>query len=112
MALLAGGLQLTDAAPDDGFAAAVVPVNAPEHLTAVPTNDDLGEAVIAALATLLAVGAGLDHLPADQFFLHPEEDILRNDRFVIAFYCNIVKQMDTFFKYKFIERQNYSCLSR
>ena len=26
--------------------------------------------------------------------------------------CNIVKQMDTFFKYKFIERQNYSCLSR
>ena len=26
--------------------------------------------------------------------------------------CTIVKQMDTFFKYKFIERQNYSCLSR
>ena len=24
---------------------------------------------------------------------------------------NIVKQMDTFFKYIFMERQNYSCLS-
>ena len=26
-------------------------------------------------------------------------------------YCNIVKYMDTIFKYIFMERQNYSCLS-
>lgn len=86
MAFLAGGFQLADAAPDDGLAAAVVPVNAPEHLTAVPANDDLGEAVIAAVAALLAVGAGLDHSPANQLFLHPEEDILRNDCFMVPFH--------------------------
>ena len=32
--------------------------------------------------------------------------------YIVVKNCNIVKQMDTFFKYKFIERQNYSCLSR
>lgn len=26
-------------------------------------------------------------------------------------YCSIVKQMDTLFKYIFMKRQNYSCLS-
>ena len=38
MAFLAGGFQLADAAPDDGFAAAIVPVNAPEHCKRLKTG--------------------------------------------------------------------------
>ena len=48
----------------------VVPVNSSEHFTTVAANDYLGEAVIAAVASFLAVGAGFDYSPADQFFLN------------------------------------------
>ena len=33
-----------------------------------------------------AVVAGVDHASADQFLLHQQEDVLRNDRFVVAFH--------------------------
>ncbi len=32
----------------------------------------------------LAVVAGMDHAPSDQFLLHQQEDVFRNDRFVVA----------------------------
>ena len=36
----------------------IVPVNAPEHFTSFPANDNLREAVIAAVGALFAIGAG------------------------------------------------------
>ena len=33
-----------------------------------------------------AVVAGMDYAPADQFLLHQQEDVLRNDRLVVAFH--------------------------
>ena len=44
--------------------------------------------MIAAVAALLAIGAGLDHSPADQFFLNLQVDFFRNNSFVVPF--NIV----------------------
>ena len=38
---LSGWLQSTDAAPDDGFAAAIVPVYSSEHFAAVTANNNL-----------------------------------------------------------------------
>lgn len=32
----------------------------------------------------LAVVAGMDHAHSDQFLLHQQEDVFRNDRFVVA----------------------------
>lgn len=49
---LSGWFQSTDAAPDDGFAAAIVPVNSAEHLTAFAANDNLCKAVVAAVGAL------------------------------------------------------------
>lgn len=37
---------------------------------AFSAGNDFGEAVVAAIATFLAVGTGFDHSPADQFFLN------------------------------------------
>ena len=71
VAFLPGWLQSTDAAPDDGFAAAIVPVNSAEHFTAFAANDNLCKAVVAAVGALFAIGTGFDHSPAYQLFLHP-----------------------------------------
>ena len=86
MAFLAGGFQPADAAPDEGFATSIVPVDSAEHFTAFATNDNLRKAVIAAVGTLFAIGTGLDYSPAYQLFLHPQEDVLWNDCVVIAFH--------------------------
>lgn len=59
MAFLPGWLQSTDAAPDDGFAAAIVPVDSAEHFTAFAANDNLCKAVLAAAGALFAIGAYL-----------------------------------------------------
>ena len=71
MAFQSGGFQPADAAPDDGFAAAIVPVDSAEHFTAFAANDNLCKAVVAAVGALFAIGTGFDHSPAYQFFLHP-----------------------------------------
>lgn len=65
MAFQSGGFQPADAAPDDRFNSTIVPVESSEHFTTFSADDDLGEAVIAAIATFLAIGTGFDHLPAD-----------------------------------------------
>ena len=70
MAFLSGWLQSTDAAPDYGFVAAIVPVNFAEHFTAFAANDNLRKAVVAAVGALFAIGTGFDYSPADQFFLY------------------------------------------
>ena len=71
MAFLSGWLQSTDATPDDGFAAAIVPVDSAEHFTAFAANDNMRKAVVAAVGALFAIGTGFDHSPAYQIFLHP-----------------------------------------
>lgn len=81
-----GGLQPTDAAPDNGFDASVVPVEPSEHFTAFSADDDLGEAVVATIASFLAVGTGFYHSPADKFFLYLQVNVLWNNGFVVAFY--------------------------
>ena len=42
--------------------------------------------MVTAVTSLFAVGAGLDHSPAHQFFLNLQVDILWNNRFVISLY--------------------------
>ncbi len=86
VAFLPGWLQSTDAAPDDGFAATIIPVNSAEHFTAFAANDNLCKAVVAAVGALFAISACLDHSPAYQFFLYPQEDVLWNDCFMVAFH--------------------------
>lgn len=42
--------------------------------------------MVAAVAALLTIGAGLDHSSADQFFLNLQVDFLRNNGFVVIFH--------------------------
>ena len=86
MAFLTGRLQPAKAAPDDGFATAIVPVDSAEYFTAFAANDNLRKAVVAAVGALFIIGACLDNSPAYQFFLYPQEDVLWNDCFVVAFH--------------------------
>ena len=70
MAFQSGGFQPADAAPDNRFNSTIVSVEPSKHFTAFSADDDLREAVIAAIATFLAVSTGFDYSPADQFFLN------------------------------------------
>ena len=82
VAFLPGRLQSAEAAPDDGFAAAIVPVDSAEHFTAFASNDNLSKTVVAVVGALFAIGTGLDHSPAYQLLLHPQENVLRNNCFM------------------------------
>lgn len=73
VAFLTGWLQSTDAAPDDGFATSIVPVDSAEHFTAFATNDNLSKVVVAAVGALFAIGTGFDHSSSYQLFLHLQE---------------------------------------
>lgn len=53
MTFQTGRLQPADTAPNDGFAAVVVPMNAPEYLAAFAADDHLGKAVVAAIGAFL-----------------------------------------------------------
>ena len=86
MTFLSGRLQSADAAPDDGFAAVIVPVDSAEHFATFAANNNLRKAVVAAVTSFLAISTGLDHSPAYQFFLYSEKDVLWNNRFMVAFY--------------------------
>ena len=57
-----------------------------ELFTAFTANDDLGEAVIATVASFFAIGTGFYHSLADQFFLYQQVNVFRNNSFVVAFY--------------------------
>ena len=83
---VAGGFQAAAAAPYDGLAASVVPVDTPVKLTALAAENDLCEAMLAGVAAPFAVIAGVDHAPADQLLLHQQEDVFRNDGLVVAFH--------------------------
>lgn len=53
-----GGFQPADAASDNRFNSTIVPVEPSEHFATFSADDDLGEAVVAAIASFLAVGTG------------------------------------------------------
>ena len=73
---MAGVVQAAAAAPDDGFAATVIPVESPVKLSAFAAENDLGKTMFTGVAMALAAFAGMDALPADQFFLHQQKDVL------------------------------------
>lgn len=85
VAFLPGRLQSTDAAPDDGFAAVVVPVDAPIKLAAVSAENHLCKTVIAGETAFLTGRADMDYPAMDKLCLHMHEEVFRNDRFVVAF---------------------------
>lgn len=85
MTFQSGGFQPADTAPYDGLTAAVVPVDSSEQLSALAADDDLGETVVAAVAALLAIGAGFNNTSADQFFLYTHIDFFWNNGFVVSF---------------------------
>lgn len=97
MAFFTGRFQPAKAAPDDGFAATVVPVDSAEHFTTLTANNNLSEAVITAVTSLFTVGTGLDYSPANQFFLYSQKNFLGYDGFVISF--NIVLGYNTVILY-------------
>ena len=70
MAFQSDGFHPADVAPDNRFNFTIVPVEPSEHFIAFSADDDLGEAVIAAVASFLAVGTGFDYSPANQLFLN------------------------------------------
>ena len=41
--------------------------------------------MVAAVASFLTIGAGLNYSPAYQFFLHTHVNLSRNNRFVVSF---------------------------
>lgn len=57
-----------------------------EHFTAVVTNDNLRETVVAAVASFLSVGTGLNHSSTYQFFLRSHVNLSWDNCFVVAFY--------------------------
>lgn len=87
-----GDFQAADAAPDDGFAAVVVPVDAPVKLAAVTAENNLGKTVIAGEAALFPGRARVNDAPADKLGLHLHEEVFRNNRLVVA--LNIVLRHD------------------
>ena len=88
-----GRFEPTDAAPDDGLLATVVPVDASVELTTLSAADDLGEAIVAGEAALLTRLRSMNVPAADQLRLHLHEDFLRNNRFVVI--LDIVLRDDT-----------------
>ena len=76
--------QAADAAPYDGLAAVVVPVDAPIKLTAVSAENHLCKTVIAGEAAFFACRADMDYPTADKLCLHLHEELLWNDCFVVA----------------------------
>lgn len=79
-----GRFQAADAAPYDGLAAVIVPVNAPIKLTAVSAENHLCKAVIAGEAAFFACRADVDYPATDKLRLHLHEELFRNDRLVVA----------------------------
>lgn len=64
-----------------------------KHFAAVATNNNLGEAVIAAVASFLTISTGLNNSPAYQFFLHAHVNLSWDNRFVVSF--NIILRNDS-----------------
>ena len=104
---VAGGLQPTAASPDNGFAATVVPANAPEEFTAFTAENHLGKTVIAGVAAPFTILSGMNQPSSCKFLLHQKEDVLRNDCFVIALHVITSEAMDDMIAHQ-IEWKEYT----
>ena len=107
MAFQSSGFKSADAAPDDRFYSAIVPVEPSEHFTTFSADDDLGETVIAAVASFFAIGTGFDYSPANQFFLYLSVNVFRNNSFVVTFYI-VLRDETVIFDSGFV--QKVSCI--
>ena len=63
-----------------------VPVDAPEEFSAVAAENHLGKTVLAGVSSALSVIAQVHRTSPGKLLLHQKEDVLRDDRFVIALY--------------------------
>lgn len=77
-------LQAADAAPDDGFAAVVVPMDAPVKLAAFSAENHLGKTVIAGKSALFPGRADVDCPPAHKLCLHLHKEVFRDDGLMVA----------------------------
>ncbi len=59
-------------------------MDAPEEFTAVSAENHLGKTVLAGVTAALAVLRGMDQPPACKLLLHQQEDVLWDDRLMIA----------------------------
>ena len=78
-------------------------MDAAVKLPALAAENDLGKTMLAGVAVTFAVLAGMDHASADQFFLDQQEDVLRNDRFMVALHVVLrdgAVVLDTLFRQK------------
>lgn len=65
--------------------------------------------MVAAVAALLTIGAGLDHSSADQFFLNLQVDFLRNNGFVVTFHI-VLRHESVVLNSGFIQKIGGVCL--
>lgn len=77
--------QAADAAPDDGLAAVIVPVDAPVKLSAIAAKNHLGKTVIAGEAAFLAGRADVNCPPAYKLGLHLHKEAFWDDGLMVAF---------------------------
>ena len=61
MIFLSVGFHSADAVPDNRFDSTIISVEPSGHFTAFTADDDLGEVVVAAIATFLAISTVFDH---------------------------------------------------
>lgn len=76
-------------------------MNASVEFTALAAENDLRETVLAGVAVPFAVIAGVDNVPADQFFLNQKKDVLRDNRFMVALHVVLrdgAVVLDAFFR--------------
>ena len=82
---VAGGLQAAAAPPDDGLAASVVPVDAPEDVATVATDDEVGKGVAGRIAAFLSVSRTATILTFEHFLLGSIEKVLGDNGLVMIF---------------------------
>ena len=61
-------------------------MDAPEEFTAVAAEDHLSKTMLAGVRSALSVIAQVHRTSLGKFLLHQQEDVFRNNRFVIALY--------------------------
>ncbi len=104
----AGILQATNASPDDGSLAPVVPMDPAEYLSAAPADDHLSETMVAAEGSVLPVRAGVDDTPPDQLFLHLHENFTR-DNGLMAVFNVVLRDKSVVFDPRFREEVSGVC---
>lgn len=64
-----------------------------EYFDVFSADDDLGEAMVVAIAALFTVSTGFNNSPANKCFLYLQIDFFRNNGFGVAFYIVLRHQI-------------------